>query len=69
MEILAALFLFTITISGGAAYFISGRVRKQLQSTGNPYARTVSVITFILSMGLILVGLLVLIGNNIHFER
>jgi hypothetical protein len=69
MDILLLILLFMLLVSGVIAYFISGGVRKRLLSTGSPYAKSISVITFILCLIIFFVGMIVLTLYIFPFHR
>lgn len=67
--LLLLVLLFMAAVSAIPAFFISRAVRRRLQSAGNPYARSISVLTFIFSMGLMLTALFFVLFYNFRIER
>lgn len=69
MDILMLILIFMLLLSGVIAYFIAAGVRKRLLSTGSPYAKSVSVVTFILCLGIFFIGMIALAIFIFPFHR
>ena len=61
--------LIVLAIAFFPSFFLSKILRRRLIKTGNKYAKTISVLTFIGGFLLIFTAIVLIISYNLRFER